>query len=1320
MTTIISRIITYVVLLVLLTFTQDGICAAKKNRAGMALLVPISIIYSVFCCILVLQFYHQLEAGIGNLLEMGSELPLPGSLGELLSNLNVDGHILVMANLIILLLFLPVKLVSGQILKRVWKTKELIESTSSFAYTYDEDTEGWYIKRRWENYREFLRAVRWGMVIAAGVILGAWEAKHFSGTTVWAFPCAAVLIFNELSFFFNGPVQKERGYRFSGEDADSHRVGMYFRIREIYEYLFPNAILAAQTGFETAGKESASLLVNQLKESEDKADRLTADYYLAGRRFTNAEPDGVRMTCALMHKTNVICMNPYYRDLSDYVTLPIVHTLASGRKCVVITGRMSSGENLKAWISELLKDYTHMPSLWNVEDLTADPPNCEIGILRFPELYNSDVITRNRAFFQKTDFVIIEEPSVILNTGQTALSILAQEFGTETRRPTYLVCDRIVDGLVDTISHVLRTEFTTVIAPPSPRCIYSGISWDVNGDYRRQELFNKESGYLGCGVELAAAAVKNQIPQVNWYAETKVPLQDVQWIAGQHYPVICQYMNQPIMQSTINDKIQMASEFWDPPQMDEYFSIVEDEFDHMYAVMRLALTRGRKQAFVNVLSENYMLRDYMRYNQQMFLSDPTVVPSVVPDYAKSARNTLIKLLLMMLQRELSEKELLDEFHLVGCDGLSAEEILEDLLPRYTRGSLEVLKIRKEVRAVAPFTQEEELMYSINKQGLRNVFGDTLETAFFILEEEESGSRFVDAKFFNHVTQCVIEGQLVTYNGKYYQARYVSPSSGVVLRRASNLFDERHSYRQIRQYRFPNSMEKITRQRAVGDIIISNVEKDLQVRTTGYLDLTDLHDLENARLVDLSGDPHVDHYSRAYHNKEMLKVTLPGTSEDVRYTICLLLMEAFRTILPDGYPYIAVTTQYERREGDKLSAVVYPIEGELENDVIYIIEDSDIDMGILGAVERNLKRIMEILADYIEWHLEKMDETPVKKETPKKPMEAVVEKVADDLKMTAEETESDAQETEEPIAHEESKEQEAPAMTDYQKNCFLKFGGESIDDKIRLTETLEYFRAHGWTENALTEARKRDAIDHTLLDTESSNTCDFCGIPLSGVSYVIMNDGRVCCNDCAASAISTVDELRELFGVTLELMETFYRIQYRDSVDIVMADARTIAKGVGRLFVPSKEYTERVVGYAAQSHGNYSLLIENGSPRLATTDTIVHEMTHIWQYQNWDQKEVERIFQGKDKKTTDLTVLTVHEGMAMWAAVQYMYQIGETRYAAWMEAVAKERTDIYGLGFNLFADQYPIVRDSSLVRYTPFTQFPPIEPMLVKAVLEELV
>ena len=180
------------------------------------------------------------------------------------------------------------------------------------------------------------------------------------------------------------------------------------------------------------------------------------------------------------------------------------------------------------------------------------------------------------------------------------------------------------------------------------------------------------------------------------------------------------------------------------------------------------------------------------------------------------------------------------------------------------------------------------------------------------------------------------------------------------------------------------------------------------------------------------------------------------------------------------------------------------------------------------------------------------------------------------------------------------------------------------------------------------------------------------------------------------------------------MQSFFNIRYRASIRVQTADARAIAKGYGSIFKPTTGYAARVLGYAQLKGGKYSLIVENGSPRLSTIETMVHEMTHIWQYINWNMSQVEDIYRMNDPYCTKIATDIVYEGMAVWASVQYLYQIGETYFAAQIEQIQRSRYDIYGVGFRLYCEQYPLVKDSSLLGYTPFSQFPPLEPSDVTA------
>lgn len=1355
---------------------------------------------------------------------------------------------LAFVNLSLLLGFCLLRLGLVPLCSRLFGKKGIPQWFSLGFYEYDEEYDKWFLRKQWINFRKYFFALVCGLyLISCAFMAATWIGGTGSDVWILFFPCAALTVANEIYNFINGQTKTEFEHSILGFEADSRREGSYYKLREVLEQILPEPLLSSYTGCEFIGNRTSADLIKMLRESDDKCSRIVAEFFEADDRYKTADVDSVNATLKLMNRRNVVFLNPFYRDLGMYIILPLTTALLAGKKCLILCGRMSVTDDVQQWISQLLGEYSHVRSLWRVRHLSEKEPECDIGIMRFAQLYDKRLINTNRNFLSNTDFVLILEPSLVLSTGQVTLSIIADEIRQNNdEEPVYCICDRNTDGLVDTMSHLLNSEITDVVAMPVPRCTYTAMSWDADGDFSRQRLFDKQTRYLGNGMELAAIAIKNQIPRATWYGESKAPVKDIKWITGQHYATICRYMNLPCQQQELYEKIEFLPNLWNAGKDKEAFIIAEDEFCNMFSMMRLYLSRGQVQTFVNVLSENYLLRDYMRCNRQLFMSNPNAIPSYVPDYSKTERNTILRLIIMMTLHPVSEEEVTRELHLVGIETEDAFGEMSRLLEKYTFADNSIFTVQSRRTAINDLTVISNCSYMVTEEKFDKYFSDSLKDAYYIVEEEKDEEEYIDAKLFSHVTQTILEGQFVTYDGKYYMVKHISPQSGVVLRRASNQFDGRKYYRQIRKYVFDTAAKETVSAKTIGDLEFTEIRLDFHVETSGYLEMSDAHNLRSAKVVDLSGDPAIANYERRYRNKSVLKVSLPHADKKLRFTICMLLSEVFKTAFPDGWPYLAVVSRQGENIEGMLNYMVHPVEGDMDEECIYIIEDSDIDLGLLSNVEKNFTRFMEIISDFLDWHYEKMRESPsqdpipvrvaaiereeaqkrslvvrlldrirklFKRDKAEEKVEIPPAKQAENTGTAEAAAGSDAAE---PDVNEVSQEapgyelepqeeetgnigeiapegngqgaeyslddQEEPTVnspgsyindqpqddpvagaakvhefteedflvdgdpdlaamdgTDifdnsgmpeendylescfmamglipitksrYQKECFLKFGFEEIDDRIRVDELRSYLRVRGWSNNYLTLARKRDVLDKNIIDLNAVNHCDFCGLPLSGISYERLNDGRIRCNDCSRSAISNIADLRELFYRTLHLMEDFFDIRYRIPINVIMADARTVGKASGMLFRPSTQMSSRVLGFAQKKRGQYNLVMENGSPRLAFIDTMVHEMTHIWQYLNWNDQQIRSIYGMNKPKCTSIACDIVYEGMAMWASIQYLYQIGETYYAAKREAVAELREDIYGIGFRLYREQYPFVKDTSLLKYSPFQSFPPLEP-----------
>ena len=1360
-----------------LCLLQRLINSKRQNRGRQVMFPAVAFIYDVAGIIFLMIHYQDLH-----------------KLNQFFQAL--EGCDIAISNMLLTGGFLVVKLVLMKVLTGLFRDRERMERFAGSFYEYDEETGNFFLKEKQKDIRYIARGFAISGTILTMVLLafswtgGRWAFNYF-------YPAAVMLVLWEFWFFMNGLTREEYYGSVGGKSAVFHHVSSFYRIREIYEKMFPDQMLSAHTGCEYAAREGTTSMLRELELSEDRTDQVVARYFNTYGEREKFEGDYVRATNRMMHGESMVSFNPFYRDQGKYLILPIVSALLKGKKCMVICGRGSVTRDVPGWLSGQLQRYTRLQSMWRVRELDQNQPDCEIGVLDFSRIYDVNVLEANREFFAESGFILLLEPSVMVNTGQIGLTILAEEAAAAGNRPVYCICDRYTDGLVDTLSHLLKTEITEVLAMPVPRCTYTGISWNADGDYMRQRLFDKQTRFLGNGLELAAVAVKNQIPVVSWFGETKAPLRDIKWLAGQSFATICRYMNLPVEQKSLYERVRFVPDLWCTAARRQQFVLVEDEFCNMFSMMRCFLSRSEEQTFVNVISENYLLRDYMRFNQHVFRSNPYAVPSLVPDFARSTRNVMMKLLILMAVREVTEDEVRNELELAGISVREPYQEICELLARYTDTPAGLIRIRNVVANDDAMSVRKTNLFSIPEENFDRYFSDTLKTAYYIVEDEKRESEYIDAKMFGHVTQTLLPGQFVTYDGKYYQAVRIDPAVGVVLQRASDHYDWRRYYRQIRKYTLTSPREtEAVYDRRIMDFQVTVYPFDISVETPGYLELKDAGDLKGAKEIFFGEEMGDLSYDRHYIRKNVLRIRLSDTDSSTRFTMCVLFNELIRSLFPDAWYYIAVLANAPGEAEGMLKYMVYDCQGDLEDDSVYIVEDSDLDLGLLDALNRNLERIFELMADFLDWHFEKMQEPAFREpgeeeivlprevaEQKKKLLAGILERLRrffggerrqkdpvpeqmqeePEKSGTEEKTEEAAEKTESEPAEEvpenpgdekteevpenpeagteeevtenpgDGKAEEVPEdgagekdpgeepreLTRYQRECFLKFGYEEIDSRLSMESVLQYLQRHGWSENDLTRARKRLRLESGFLDLNAETTCDFCGVPLSGVSYDRLNDGRIRCNDCSMTAINQLSEFQELFRRSLTMIEDTYNIQIRVAIAVRTVDARTIAKHVGMVFRPSSQFDSRVLGFAQKKQGKYTLMIENGSPRLASIDTITHELTHIWQYLNWDDKKIREIYRQKNQQWSNVARDMIYEGMAMWSAIQMLYVMGETHYATQQEFLTESRKDVYGIGFRLFRRTYDLERNGEIPEATPFHTFPPLDPDEVRELFQEM-
>lgn len=1364
--------ILFIIKIVLCTASFILLCVAAlklnlnpADRAKQFLMPAIALIYGILALIFINDLYLLLDRGI-NFLERHISF---------INDLHLHQYMIYLVNALTVLGFILVKAIILPILKRIWEGSEnVMKATSGHFYEYEKDLDVWVLKPDFGQVKFYYKGI-WiaAIVVSSAVfVLSQYfpEAPFFQTAF---YPIFGVLILGEVVSVLSGLTKNEFMEDILGEDEESYKIANYGLLRDVLRNLFGSHVLYDATVDSGLAVSPAYETLEEMCASEDPAVANLGQYFRALKESgRDVDSSYVKSCIKLVKGESVLFCDPFYRDLTDYVLIPMLGRLMRYRKCLVVMGRESSTDDVKEWLEQGIIEQINTDSLWKVDILGHESTDADIGILKFSDLFNFAIQKKNEDFFQKVGFVFIVEPSKLLATGQVGLNMLVGRF-EESNKVVYAACDRNCDGLVDALSHTLRTNITEVAATSPSSTVTSMMCWDADGEYMHHKIFSNISRYLGGGTEINSVAMKYQIADTRWISGEKFPVIDIKWIAGQYYKKICGYADLPVSQETFNKAFQVDPGLWDMSVRENAFLVVEDEFQNLFEMVRLFSTRAKSQGFVNVISENYLLRDYMLDNALTFISDPKAIPTIVADYARTERNTVLKLLIRMAGEQVGEEEIAEALTVSGIDFESPVDALKELIRKHC--SIDDISLRvyfREVTLEDGIRTETKKYYTIAEENEAAEFVRNLRNAYYIAEDEKGETYYIGAKLYGHVFQALIPGQFLTYDGKYYEVQSITSHNGVVVRRAADHITGRKYYRQIRHIILSDWKDdgNVGGQKTIGDIRLSKGYSQIKVYTEGYLEMPSWNDLKAARHIHVSGVP-----VRSYKNKLVMKIVFPGASERIRYTICLLMNEIFRTTYPDAYPYICALTQLQddTKVPESLKYAMYTMESEQKDAGIYIIEDSDIDLGLTASVERNLERYLEIISEVLSWHEAKMKEKPEKKEPaeefkpefppePEKPekkkgiFQRVWEKIKSIFKRKPKTKEPESEEPvngtepegdgpektsgedkkpepdklsseeqretaknrsdvlhsesqtsageldiqgidEELIAHDEE-------MTEYQKKCFLKFGYSVIDTFLDLTGTAAYLAQYGYDRNPLQQVRDNEKAAEEYGKTydpqkPGAHFCDFCWNEIAGGEYEILKDGRERCSHCSATALRTGEQFKEVFKMVLRNMEIFYGIKINTAIKVRMTDAGTIAKHFGKAFVPTPGVDGRTLGFAQRDSSGYSIYIENGSPKLAAMATIAHELTHIWQYQNWDEKAINDAYGAHNS-------LEVYEGMAKWAEIQYLLYLNETAYGKREEILTMLRQDEYGRGFIQYRKKYGLSY-SQEKKVTPFQVFPPL-------------
>lgn len=970
----------------------------KENRNRQYLMPVIAVIYSIVLLIFLDQlsgYCTDLFLKLADLFDRFELYMVSTFILDIYESWGIYLQ-LVLFNTAALLLYIILKRILTLIFGKIKvKPDSTLGTVIEIFYNYDELEEQWYIKEHYGQARTFIKTAYYGSCFVSGLtlLISCWLCmEHLISAPFY--PVFAVIIIGEMAFFIDGEEFEERKSALAVQGDNSNHIAMYPLLRKPLKELFGDKLSAEGTTVNN-GSLRGGAVEDILVDLETKGGHVGRNYaaFIRKKMVDGLKPnvDYVRCGYDLAMKKSLLFNTPFYDKLNPYIFYAMHRELLTGGKVLIVLGRHGTEEDLRTWSQMGMQGVSNIPDLWKISVLSKsklhedDLP--DIGIISRSGVHNLDIHRNNLSFLRNVSFVIVVEPSRLVTTAQIGLNLLIKCCGNDRTR-TFCSIDRNCDGLVDALSHILMTNITEVSATEYPHGMSSYMYWTADDDYLQHRILPGVSRCLGLGTELCAVALKNQVKKTIWYGGETFPVLDVHWIAKQYYYDLLNYAQLPTNQETFDKSFLASFNMCDERVGDYSFIAVEDDRNNLFETRRNFATIAEQQGFINVISTEYMLREYMATNTEIFMADAKAIPYITADYARTKRNAILSICLLLcihsVQKEFLQRQM-EMLNIETEDPVSViwQEICvifgnkiqweQEEMPVLSIEAKDGKKLQFEKDTTILYKREYDVesgkfenVYTIENADFSRIILDDLQNASYIAEQENKDV-YIGTELKGHVYQKYMPGQFFTLNGKYYEMVTAATDDRIMVRRASEHIGGRLAYRQIRNYTIHHLEDSMAMgaQKTVNSIDIYYQYADFSVETPGYWKMNIYNDFGNSDLVQVNGVP-----TRRYYHKQILKFDFSklgdAFTDSIRMTLTTLLNEVFVTLFADNQPFICAVAPGTYEAPLTYSLALEEGVGGSEKS-IYIIEDSQLDIGLLVAVERNIGRIFQIISEYLEWN-----------------------------------------------------------------------------------------------------------------------------------------------------------------------------------------------------------------------------------------------------------------------------------------------------------------------------------------------------------------
>ena len=1061
--------------------------------------------------------------------------------------------------------------------------------------------------------------------------------------SLYMLPVVTWFLLDQIVIFLQADPQTE-DIRLETEENQLSHFGDYQKLADIYKELFGgNALISDYINKNVPQESMFSGPTDEQKERVDNPELLEALCRSINNLINPLPPNFVDAIVDLINGKSIAVFDSVSGEFHLFYLAYIHHQLLLHRKALVVCDTEDQIPGIIRQFREIFLRLNKSHEIWQISDIAAllcrDDGDTDILVCTEEQFLHHKIEVKYPRFYNGLRNVFVLHAYDIMCRSNPFSFRFFDSLRKKNVQFAFLVPEnsRDMDSALEVRLDGADIRLYNNYNEEAGACI---LCWRGESYYKTQQTFSLDLFHdFGLAYTIAIIAIKNGVTRINLHAPSDVPVRT-------YAATVKYYISTLAKHYFAADSISMDSAVIHNPivafnDKELSFDIFYDEYNNLLNVAKQALTNcAEVTSMVHIISRPYMLRDYFAYHIDKLVHNERGMQMIAPVYYQDLKAPSIALLIRLYNRRMAIEEIVSYMESFGVSGKSVEQLLTTAFS-YAMDSAPATSIY----SYFSFGKGEEVEF----------YGDEYHYTRYIRLTDENIYRSLCEQTENNIViagshqevlpvsrSCVynryLPGQCHSFGGERF--KILSINGGEVNVQSEETVEREKEYTQI--FDLPLAMlgERPVQTWEQNDHYSRDLFRIEVTRSIkGYFSHINGLDFCGDNTIRYKLSEPITETRETYCLRIRMTFPFDSSYDNAAAMMVILLRGILETAIPKNYKDILVVSRLDEGifsdalyEEAPFSAIRRdPLPSDwLETD------DSELPLkqNIMELFQKFGKTNFEINGyDFIDIYLIDFSENG----------KHILSGIAEDTDRLFN------------------------VLYGYLdwiiknpslKHCYLMFGYNQIPSIFDMTSIYSWLQRLANYSPDVSGALHDQLMGHDL--TENAH-CSFCGRSIA-VSSWQFDDDRIMCEECNKHRTNSRKEVQVLLQQAYQTLESKYGIKLPEGIKIRFKSAASIRKASGTIF------GGRVLGF--YSNADKEIWVERGGPEACVMSTLLHELTHAWQFANIDADKLD---------------LKYIEGHSTYVEIECTRELGQVVYADFLERSVLSVNNEYSQGLRYWKE-----------------------------------